>query len=159
VRCPPQAKRDHISDAQRAGHDRWRGEVFPIYFEQFLHPYLSSLAESTPAGQDHFDARIDKLYQDFAVIAAQMGFMRDLEATPVRGTAGPAPLRAAAGASRAHGAAGRASSVIAATGAASSEQLDVEAKANAVPRRITRAATDLVRASLSPRAPLIPPRR
>lgn len=140
----------------RADNNRWRGAVFPIYFEQFLHPYLSSLAESTPAGQDHFDARIDKLYQDFAVIAAQMGFMRDLEATPVPGTAGPPRSRAAAGAFLAHSAAAFAPVPIAASGAASLEQLDAEGTVIAMPRRIMRAATDLVHALLVAGTPSVP---
>jgi hypothetical protein len=54
---------------------RWRGTAFPTSFSAFLHPYLSAVAELTAAPGEVFDARAEKLYADFAVIAVQLGML------------------------------------------------------------------------------------
>ena len=80
----------HVDPAQRLSADayleRWRGTAFPAYFSSFLHPYLSSLGEMLPSPGDIFDSRIDKLYQDFALIAVQLGFLHEVEITPIART-------------------------------------------------------------------------
>ena len=81
---------------------RWRGSAFPSYFSSFLHPYLNALGEVPAAPNELLDARLDKLYQDFALIAVQLGFPHDLSAPAVTsGASALLRLRARGGGGRA----------------------------------------------------------